>query len=221
MGRIVNKGKPLAGAAVGAAQKSRSPDTFLGDFKAATDSKGVFRIPNLPAEDVLMLYGLMDSLRPQGAIAARAVRTGASRSEVDMGDIDVTPGFRCSGTVVLKDGKQVPAGTRILLSRMEAWDHQIGDVDKEGAFRFTGLPKETYTLSVHVAGYYLSPRNVSRCPLNTFHLLGVVAEDIEGLRVLFEPGQEPESGPSDNESDQKRFREFDKRHKTKLQGAPG
>ena len=39
-GRLVKDGKPLAGLAVGAAQKNRDAETFVGDFQAATDGKG-------------------------------------------------------------------------------------------------------------------------------------------------------------------------------------
>ena len=79
-GRLVKEGKPLVGVAVGAAQIDRSAETFVGAFQAATDADGKFTLRNLPHEDQLVLYGLMDSLRKHGAVATRNVRTGASQS---------------------------------------------------------------------------------------------------------------------------------------------
>ena len=57
-GRLTKDGKPLPGAAVGLVQADRNTETFVGEYQAATDVKGVFRIPNVPPEDAFVLYGL-------------------------------------------------------------------------------------------------------------------------------------------------------------------
>ncbi len=216
-GRLVKGGKPLAGAVVGAAQKDRNVETFVGEFQAATDEKGAFEIRNVPAEDTLALYGQMSSLSKHGALAAREVRTGKSGSVADVGDPEVKPGHKLSGRVVLADGKPVPAGTRVLLSREEAWDSAQAAVDKEGRFNFTGLPSETYSLTVNIQGYHLSPKNVSTDLLNGFRLLGVVREDISGMRLLLEPGPEPRR---QDRSDAKFWEEYRQRREAPLRGAP-
>jgi hypothetical protein len=216
-GRLVKGGKPLAGVAVGAAQKERNVETFVGEFQAATDEKGAFQIRNVPAEDALALYGQMSSLSKHGAVGVREVRTGESGSVSDVGDLEVKPGHRLSGRVVLADGKPVPAGTRVLLSREQAWDSAQAVADKEGRFSFTGLPSEQYSLSVNVRGYHLSPKNVSTDLLNGFRLLGVVREDISGLRLLLEPGPEPER---EQRSDAKFYEEYNRRRLAPLRGAP-
>src|SRR5262249_44947430 len=153
---------------------------------------GVFQIRNVPPEEVLNLYGLLNSLREHGAVGVREVRTGKSGSVSDMGDLEIKAGHKLSGRVVLADGKPVPPGTRALLAREEAWDVQQAVVDKEGRFTLTGLPPELYSLSVNVKGYHLSPKNASTDLLNGFRLLGTVREDTEGLRVLLEPGPQPQ-----------------------------
>jgi hypothetical protein len=216
-GRLVKGGKPLVGVALGAAQKDRNVESFVGDFQAATDAKGVFQVRNVPAESALALYGLLSSLSSHGAVGARDVRTGKSGSVSDVGDLEVTAGHTLSGRVVLADGRPVPVGTRALLSREEAWDSAQAVVDKEGRFSFTGLPSEQYSLSANVKGYHLSPRNVSTDLLNGFRLLGVVREDIHGLRLLLEPGPEPEKEPR---SDAKFYEEYNRRRLGPLRGAP-
>lgn len=215
-GRLVKNGKPLNGVAVGAAQKDRNAETFVGAFQAATDGDGVFTIPNVPPEDLLLLYGLMEGLRNHGAVAAQELRTGANRSIVDVGDIAVKTGHKLTGTVVLSDGKPLLAGTRVMLSREEAWDHQDMVVDKDGRFAFAGLPAERYYLSANVPGYHLSSKNASQDVLNGFSLLGMIPADIEGLRLLLEPGPDPERPKFDD----KLYAEYDRRRKSPLRGAP-
>jgi hypothetical protein len=216
-GRLVKGAKPLAGVALGAAQRDRNVETFVGEFQAATDEMGVFQIRNVPAEDSLALYGLVSSLSAHGAVGARAVRTGTSGSVSDVGDLELTAGHKLSGRVVLADGKPVPAGTRVLLSREEAWDSAQAVTDKEGRFSFTGLASEQYSLSVNVKGYHLSPKNVSTDLLNGFRLLGVVREDISGLRLLLEPGPATER---EQRSDAKFYEEYNRRRLEPLRGAP-
>lgn len=217
-GRVVRGGKPLAGVAVGAAQKDRNVETFVGDFQAATNPTGAFEIRNVPAGDALVLYGLLSSLGKHGAVATREVRTGKSGSVSDVGDLEVKPGHRLSGRVVLADGKPVPAGTRVLLGREEAWDTAQAVADREGRFTFAGLPAEQYTLSVNVKGYHLSPKNASTDLLNGFRLLGVVRADIPDLRVLLESGPGPEWGPP--RSDAKFYEEYKRRSTAPLRGVP-
>lgn len=216
-GRLVKDGKPLAGVAVGAAQNNRGVETFVGDFQAATDAKGVFQIRNVPAQDVLSLYGLMNSLREHGAIGVRAVKTGKNGSVADVGDLEVTAGHKLSGRVILADGKPVPAGTRVLLSRDEAWDSQQAVVDKDGRFTLTGLPSERFSLTGNVRGYHLSPKNASLDLFNGFKLVGMVREDIKGLNVLLEPGAAPDR---QSNFDAKTVEEQRQRQEAPLRGAP-
>src|SRR5262249_20375151 len=167
-------------------------ETFVGEFQNATDAKGVFRIPNVPPNDAFALYGLMDSLRSHGAVGVQVVRTGASGADVDAGDLAVRPGHRLTGRVVLSDGKPVPAGTRVVISRDEAWDGQQAVVGADGGFAFEGLPPERYSLSANVRGYQVSPKNASFDLLNQLSLEGMVQADITGLRLLLDPGERRE-----------------------------
>jgi hypothetical protein len=216
-GRLVKGGKPLSVVAVGAAQKERDVRTFVGDFQAATDAQGVFHIRNVPSDDTFALYGLMSSLREYGAVGVREVRTGKNGSVSDVGELELRPGHKLSGRVVLADGKPVPAGTRVLLAREEAWDTQQAVVDEEGRFTLTGLPAERYTLSVNVPGYHLSAQNASLDLLNGFRLVGTVREDIEGMNLLLEPGLESDRQPN---FDEESVEENRRRCEAPLRGAP-
>jgi hypothetical protein len=215
-GRVVKNGKPLAGVAMGIAQQSHNAKTFLGHFDAATDQDGVFRILNVPPQDAYALYAEMDSVKSHGALKVRQVMIGKSGSTENAGDLEVTEGCRLSGRVVLDDGKAVPAGTRAVISREEAWDSQQALVGNDGGFLFTGLPPEPYSLSVTVPGYHVSRKNYSTDMLNGFSLLGVVHQNIDGLRVLLELG-EPKV-PASQKHDRAFFEECERRRNASVRG---
>lgn len=216
IGRLVKNGKPLAGVAVGTIQKDRNVESFVGEFKAATDARGKFEIRNVPPEETLSLYGLMESLQEHGALGVRDVNTAKSGSISDVGDLEVTAGYKVTGTVVLADGKPVPAGTRVVLGREEAWDVQQAVVDDQGRFTLTGLPSEHYGLSVNVRGYRLSSKNASLDVFGGSRLIGVVRADTDGLRVLLESGARHERP----EFNQELAKEYDRRRNAPLGGAP-
>jgi hypothetical protein len=216
-GRLLKGGQPLRGVGVGLVQTDRGVEEFVGEYRAGTDGDGRFTIPNVPPDDAFTLYGLMDALKAHGAVAARPAKTGASGTEVEVGDVAVTPGHRLSGRVILADGKPVPEGTRVLLSREEAWDSQQAVADKDGRFEFTGLPAERVNLYATVRGYRVSPKNASYELLNRTGLSGRVTGDINGLRLLLEPGDRPTpSGQFDRQS----YEEYKRRREAPLRGAP-
>jgi hypothetical protein len=123
-------------------------------------------------------YGLMDSLKGIGSIPIRNVRSEAHGSTLDVGDMQVQPGFQLAGRIVLADGKPVPPETRVLASREEAWDSQTATVGPDGRFSFTDLPPEHLSLSTNVRGYRPSTQNASFDLLNRLGLLGTVEGDI-------------------------------------------
>jgi hypothetical protein len=218
-GRIVKGGRPVPGAAVGVVQKDRDVEKFVGEYRAAADADGVFRIPNVPPNDTFVAYGLMDSLKDLGAVAAWTLKTGATGAAADVGDLAVTPGLRLSGRLVLSDGKPVPGGTRVMLSREEAWDSQQAVAAADGSFTFVGLPAEQFHLSANAKGYVASPKNASYELLNGFGLFGRVDADISGLLLLMDPGGR--SSPPDFNKDPKLYEEYKRRREAPLRGTEG
>ena len=98
-------------------QINRNVEGYLGHFEFGTDRDGRFAFANIPPMQDWYLYGLMDSLKGSGSIPVRTVKTGAHGSTLDVGDIEVQPGYRLTGRLVLADGKPVPPETRVLASR--------------------------------------------------------------------------------------------------------
>jgi protocatechuate 3,4-dioxygenase beta subunit len=193
-GRVTKEGRPLGDVGIGMVQFDRGVEGFLGHFEFGTDRDGRFAFANIPPRQSWYIYGLMDSLKEYGAIPARVIETRAHGSTLKLGDIEVRPGYRLTGRLVLADGRPVPSETRVLASRWEAWDSQMATVGPDGRFSFTGLPAEELRLSPSVRGYRPSAKNASFDFLNRLGLLGTVKGDVDDLRFLLEPGPRPEIG---------------------------
>lgn len=187
-GHVVRDGRPVAGAAVGLVQVDRRFEHFVGDYKIGTDENGRFQFNNVAPEFDYYVYGIMDSLKERGGVGIRRVLVGKSGTTVDVGDLDVLNAHTIRGSLVLSDGKSVPAGTRLNIGRENAWDFQVVPVEADGTFSACGLPSEVYSIALRVPGYRLSSANASRDGMNG-RLLGRVDADIDGLTVLLEPGE--------------------------------
>jgi peroxiredoxin/protocatechuate 3,4-dioxygenase beta subunit len=199
-GRVLKDGKPLAGVELGVSGAERRSEVYVGNFSVATDEDGRFLFVNLPAKTAYQLYGLMKSFGPHGSIPAQVVRTGENGGTFDTGNLTVKPGFTVAGEIRLKDGKPVPANTRILLSRENAWDSQQTTAATNGQFRFENVPAESVGLSTRIKGYQMSPRNGSIDPLNPYHLIGKVYTNKLDLIVEFVPGERAERLEGDQQS---------------------
>lgn len=185
-GRLVLDGKGIAGVVMGLCQTNRSAGVFMGEFTIATREDGAFTFNNIPTGQEYVLYGKMDSLKRFGATGVKKLRV--DRADVSVGDLSCTPGSTVTGRVVLTDGAKVPPDTRILLSADQAWDSQMCIMDAEGRFRFTGVPKGLYGLSLRLRGYRPTARNKSLIPSSARSLSGRVDSDISGLVYELEPG---------------------------------
>ena len=99
------------------------------------------------------MYGLMGTFKDGGAVAVVRIRSGADGARTDVGNLQVVRGHRIKGQVLLSDGKVVPARSRLIVSREDAWDHQEVELDPGGRFEISGLPTEKYSLNVSLRGY--------------------------------------------------------------------
>jgi hypothetical protein len=187
-GRVVRDGRPVPGAAVGLVQVDRSAQSFLGDRSIGTDADGRFTFLNVHPDDDYFVYGLMGTLKDNGAAPARQIHVSGEGTTANAGDLDAVAGHTIRGRVLLSDGKNIPPKTRLLIGREDAWDSQRIELGPDGGFTITGLPTERYSLTVSVKGYRVSPRNHSADSQNRGSLVGTIDQDIDGLKILLEPG---------------------------------
>lgn len=187
-GRIVRQGQPLPGVAVSLATTARQAGQFLDCDPIATGADGRFLIANVPSGREFSFCAGMDSLRGRGTVAPKAFAAGGSGTTLDLGDIAVQAGFRVEGKIALSDGKPIPPGVRLLLSRRDARDVLQQELGLDGSFKFSDVPGQSIGLSVRIKGYKFSKRNPSLDWLNG-GIVGKVDGDIKGLVLLMEPGQ--------------------------------
>lgn len=162
-GRLVKDGKGVSGAEIGLIPRERGgfgPDLNMvenayGEMKVGTQEDGSFAITNVPSPVEWYVYGKMESLLGRGATGPVNCATTKDKELVDVADIQVKPGRRLRGNVVLVDGKPIPNGMRISMSSERAWDTQTATLDSDGDFEFVDLPAGSYSVSPSVKGYTL------------------------------------------------------------------
>jgi hypothetical protein len=162
-GRLVNRGKPVAGAELGLIARERGG--FGGNLKIignpydeiriGTQQDGSFVVTNVPASVDWYVYGKMESIATLGATQPLEFSTGRDNEEVNVGDIEIRPGHRLGGKVTLSDGAAIADGMRITIGSKDAWDSQTVAIGRDGRFEFVGIPAGKYDVFPSVRGYRL------------------------------------------------------------------
>jgi hypothetical protein len=124
-------------------------------MRVGSQEDGSFAITNVPAPVEWYVYGKMESLGSRGATEPVMCATTRDKEQVDVGDIQVKPGHRLQGHVILSDGKPIPNGMRMLIGSDRAWDIQTAALRFDGHFEFAGLAVGGYSISPAVKGYTL------------------------------------------------------------------
>ena len=219
-GHVSREGKSLPGTVVGLVQVSRRSDTFLGATEISTDESGRFLFSNVAPNDRYYVYGIMSSLKVSGSLPAVELKAGGDGTTTDVGELEVVPGHRLAGRIVLSDGKPIPPHTRILVSREQAWDSQLAELDERGRFVVEGLPTEEYSVSSFIKGYRLSAKNECASPHNPGLLEGRVDRDVSDLTILYEPsgGEERGAANRNDSGSREAMKLFDDRRKRLIGG---
>ncbi|MDB6019134.1 MAG: hypothetical protein JWR19_3623 [Pedosphaera sp.] len=203
-GRVMLNGQALKNVSVGIVSVDRGMENFTGNFEIGTDASGHFAFMNLPPKVDYYVYGLMNSLKPYGAIPIVKLHTGSDGETTEVGDLVVVPAYRLSGRVVLADGQAVPPKTQLLVDRQDAWDVMQLTLGQDGSFDIGGIPAGKLSLSVRVPGYAAARQNASLDTMNPYQLIGRVEGNITNLVFLLEKGKElePDWSQSSPESSQ-------------------
>lgn len=189
-GRLLHDGKPVPGASVSMNTEDRSSEVFMRGFDVATDSNGVFRLPNIPAANRFVLYTKMKEMQERGvSLSPQKVQTGTDGATVNLGDLKLGPAFTLQGKIVTSDNEPLPARTRLYLSLEDAWDNQDVRPDDDGWFQFLGVPEASLSLSLRVAGYRISAKNPSKDWLNEGLIVGRLTANMENFIIHIERGE--------------------------------
>lgn len=157
-GRLIEPdGEPVADAEIGLSAHSRASGTTFPEIRVGTKDDGTFAITNVPAGRIWYVYPKMESLAAsQLAGDPEPCETQDDGQEVSVGNIQLRPAYTLRGSVVLSDGKPIPAGMRVTLFTDRNSDTQMAALAPDGSFEFKGLAKGVYSLGPAVRGYRLA-----------------------------------------------------------------
>lgn len=190
-GRIVRGDQGVARTRIGLVSVDRRIEAFTGDYEIGTDEDGRFGFQTIPPGREYYVYTFMKDAATNGGVASvRKIRAGRDGETTAIGNLVVQPAFRIAGRLIQPNGAPLPAGTRIMLGREQAWD-QLPNVDvaADGRFVFEGVPMESVAISPRLKGYRLSRLNPSLDRLNGLSIVGRVSAPIEDLVIVVEPGE--------------------------------
>jgi hypothetical protein len=160
-GRLVNHGKPVAGAEVGLIAQNRGGFgdklKVLGnpyeEIRIGTQEDGSFVITNVPTPVDWYVYGKMEAITALGATDPVKCTSTRDTEEVNVGDIQIIPGHRLRGRIALSDGAAMADGMRVTIYADRIWDSQTAVIGHDGQFEFASLPTGKYEIVASVRGY--------------------------------------------------------------------
>lgn len=187
-GRLMDHGKPMAGAEVGLSPRHhggfRQDLKIYGDpyreIRISTQEDGSFVIPNVPAPVDWYIYGKMESIAALGATPLVECATKRDKDEVDVGDIQIEPGHYLRGKITLSDGAAVAEGMRVNIGFARSFDKQTVTIGRDGSFEFTGLATGEYVIFTSVSGYEM-PGDAP--------LMKTIDRDIDDVAIVLDPAR--------------------------------
>jgi len=186
-GTLVKDGQPVAAVTVGLCQCDRSAGTFVGAYAIDTDEHGRFEISNIvPSCDVYLYTEMKDAARV-GFLPVKCLTLGGHGSRHEVGELRFESAHRLAGRVRLTDGKPIPEGTQLLVSREYAWDSARITLKPDGSFALAGVPTEPLEISARVPGYRLATGRMPYQQTGSGTIALFVDGDRTDLEVFFEP----------------------------------
>ena len=186
-GRLMDHGKPVAGAEMGLIARNRGgyganlaiSGNPYAEIRIGTQEDGAFVITNVPAPVEWYIYAKMESVGARGATDPVECATTRDNEEVNVGDIQIKPGYRVRGKITLSDGAAIAEGMRVIISSERAWDSQTAAIGPDGRFEVVSLPAGKYGISPAVRRYQL--------PGGELDMKILVDSDIDNLAIVLDP----------------------------------
>ena len=193
-GRLIENGKPLAGAEIGLIPRQRGMAAELNligspyqEIRIGTQADGTFIVTNVPPDVEWFVYGKMESIAPRGGTVPLEIATKTDSEDVNVGDLQIQPGVSLRGKVVLSDGKEIAPGMRVTITRSADQDSRTIPLAADGSFAFAGLAPGKYQVWASVRGYRAPEWDYRKDPDPP----GTIQVDhaVDGLVVEMHPGR--------------------------------
>lgn len=181
-GRVMQDGRPVAGARVAFVQRNRESSQYLGRSEIGTNEEGWFVQTNLAPEETYVVFVPMETTPRTARLTM--VTTPRRGESVDAGELVLDRGRRIAGCVTVPPGAALPEKAQILLTWPLADDWRRSELHEDGSFAFETAPSEAVRLSVRLPRLKLS-RASDGYPLD-----GVAdvpaGGDVSGVQLVFE-----------------------------------
>jgi hypothetical protein len=189
-GTLVKDGERVAGVTLGLCQCNRGSGTFVGDYSIDTDERGRFEFSNVIPNDDVYIYTKMKDAGRVGFLPVKWLTLGDHGSRAELGPLPLEPAHRLAGRVILTDGRAIPEGTQLLISREYAWDSARVVLDPDGGFALPGVPTEPLEIHTRIPGYRLATHRMRYQQIRSGTFALYVDRDRADLEIFLEP--EPE-----------------------------
>jgi hypothetical protein len=184
-GRLVNQGKPVGGVEVGLVPRTpggvganfQITGDFYGETRIGTEPDGSFAITNVPTPVDWYVYGKMEALQAIGATNLLECASHRDGEEINVGDIEVRPGYRLRGQVRLSDGAPIRGGMRLTITRTSGDSRSVA-IAADGSFELANLAAGKYQVLPSVRGYVL--------PQNQFWIETTIDHDIDDFAIALD-----------------------------------
>jgi uncharacterized GH25 family protein len=184
-GVVMRDGAPVAGAPICIDQVERDAMSYTRLDTVATDDRGRFTFVNVPAGQDYAFTSVIGALGPW-ALRTVLRTAGENDSITTLPPFQLERGFHLSGRIVLGDGRPLPRGTELAVSRVLTVGTVTVPLGEDGRFSIEGLPPETVYLNVRLRGYRFAPGN----PGYTGRMRGLripMLRDRDALEIVLEP----------------------------------
>jgi len=198
-GRLMHNGNPVPNAQMILTCKVREMSRWLGDAQIGTNENGEFLFSNVslyedgPSD--WYLAAAMDSIKDRGGTTPIVVTVSKNGEDIVVPDIEVKPGHKVTGRVVMPDGIAIPEGSRVFIDSDTSWDQQHAKLDSTGRFEFTGLWNGKFEIHPSIKGYQVVGR-----PIGTWFPPDILIDnaDVINFELKLEPTtpRKPTPAPS-------------------------
>ncbi|MDV6031182.1 MAG: hypothetical protein F9B45_13970 [Phycisphaera sp. RhM] len=153
-GRLVFRGRPVAGVEVGLVQKNRMMGSIVTPQEVFTDESGVFTFEQLPPELDYALY-THTGQAASAVLPLSFVQAPRHGELADLGDIPAVEPRRLSVTVTTSDGAPLPSDSYVYIGRRYGWRGSQLPLEQKTTSTVSILDAapEVYQVGVRAKGY--------------------------------------------------------------------
>ena len=187
-GKLVHKGQPVVGMSLAVVQTQRSGERgiFIAAVGDVTRDDGSFKFQHLPFDQQYAIYTVAGEARLAASdfvLTTKVFKVPGSGEARDLGLLTVTRSVTIRGRVERVDDLPLPENLKLSFGRDPAWDLIGIPVADDGSFKVTGLPPETYKISVSSDDLVVVPEKLAHQMLGERSFGIHVTQPVDGLVI--------------------------------------